>query len=197
VRLGATGAALTVVLALPLAWLAVRRPGSLSTLTERSAYVAHALPGIVVALALVAITIRLARPLYQSTAMLLAAYAILFFPLALVSIRAALSQVPPVLEDAGRSLGVRPLTVFRRVTLPLIAPGIGAGAALVFISIVTELTATLLLSPIGTQTLVTRFWGHSEALEYGASSPYAALMVAISLPMVFLLTRQASRSGPR
>jgi iron(III) transport system permease protein len=148
-----------------------------------------------VALALIAATIRFARPLYQSTAMLLTAYAILLLPLALVSIRAALVQVPPVLDDVGRSLGVTPGTMLRRVTLPLIAPGLGAGAALVFISITTELTATLLLAPIGTETLATRFWAHAESIMYGAAAPYAALIVLISAPMTYLLTRQFARSA--
>src|SRR5262249_22680274 len=85
IELGLIGALVTLLVALPVAWLAVRRPGPLSTLTERAAYVAYALPGIVVALALIAATIRFARPLYQSTAMLLLAYVILFLPLALVS----------------------------------------------------------------------------------------------------------------
>jgi iron(III) transport system permease protein len=190
VELGLIGAVVTLLAALPVAWVAVRRPGRLSMLTERAMYVAFALPGIVVALALISATIRYARPLYQSTAMLLTAYAILFLPLALVSIRAALAQVPPVLDDVGRSLGATPATVLRRVTLPLIAPGLGAGAALVFISITTELTATLLLAPIGTETLATRFWAHAESIMYGAAAPYAALIVVISAPMTYLLTRQ-------
>jgi iron(III) transport system permease protein len=184
-----------LIAALPVAWVAVRRPGWVSTLTERTAYVAYALPGIVVALALIATTIRFARPLYQTTPMLLTAYTILFLPLALVSIRAALSQVPPVLDDVGRSLGASPGTVLRRVTLPLIAPGLGAGAALIFISITTELTATLLLAPIGTETLATRFWSHAESIMYGAAAPYALLIVVISAPMTYLLTRQASAGG--
>jgi iron(III) transport system permease protein len=195
VWLGLVGALVTLAVALPIAWVAVRRPGPLSMLTERAAYVSYALPGIVVALALIATTIRFARPLYQSTAMLLTAYAILFLPLALVTIRAALTQVPPVLDEVGRSLGVSPGAVLRRVTLPLIAPGIGAGAALLFISITTELTATLLLAPIGTETLATRFWSHAESIMYGAAAPYAVLIVIISAPMTALLTRELARSG--
>jgi iron(III) transport system permease protein len=193
VMLGLAGAAITVVLALPVAWLAVRHPGPLSTLTERTTYIAHALPGIVVALSLVAVTIRSARPLYQSTALLLTAYAILFFPLALVNVRAALTQVPSVLDDVARSLGEGPTGALRRVILPLIWPGLGAAGALVFISIATELTATLLLSPIGTETLATRFWSHSEAIAYGAAAPYAALMVVISAPMTYILMRQVAK----
>lgn len=197
IELGLAGAAITIVLALPVAWMAVRRPGRLSMVTERATYIAHALPGIVVALALVAVTIRFARPAYQTTGLLIAAYAILFFPFALVNIRSALAQVPPILDDVGRSLGSSPLAMLRRVTLPMIAPGIGAGAALVFIAIATELTATLLLSPTGTQTLATRFWAHSESIEYGAATPYAALMVAISTPMTYLLTRQVFGASRR
>jgi iron(III) transport system permease protein len=194
VWLGVVGALTTLLVALPVAWIAVRRPGTVSVLTERATYIAYALPGIVVALALIATTIRYARPLYQSTAMLLTAYGILFLPLALVSIRTALTQVPPVLDDVGRSLGAAPATVLRRVTLPLIAPGLGAGAALLFISITTELTATLLLAPIGTETLATRFWSHAESTMYGAAAPYAALIVIISAPMTFLLTRELART---
>jgi iron(III) transport system permease protein len=197
IELGLAGAAITVILAVPVAWLAVRRPGPLSTLTERATYIAHALPGIVVALALVTVTINVARPAYQTTGLLLVAYAILFFPLALVSIRTALAQVPPILDDVGRSLGAAPLTVLRRVTLPLIAPGIGAGAALVFLSVATELTATLLLAPIGTETLATRFWSYSESIAYGAAAPFAALMVIISAPMTYLLTRQIAHTQRR
>jgi iron(III) transport system permease protein len=187
--LGLAGAALTVVLALPVAWCWVRRPGPLTGLVERVTYFGHALPGIVVALALVSVSIRYARPMYQTTTLLVVAYAILFMPLAMVAIRAALAQAPPELDDVGRSLGARPLAVFGRVTLPIIAPGIGAGAALVFLAVVTELTATLLLAPIGTRTLATTFWSHADSIAYGAAAPYAALLVVISLPATFLLAR--------
>jgi iron(III) transport system permease protein len=112
----------------------------------------------------------------------------------MVSQRAALQQAPPMLEDVAGALGAGPLERLRRVTLPLVAPGLGAGAALVFLATVTELTATLLLSPIGTRTLATEFWSKSSNLDYGAAAPYAALMVLISLPATFLLMRESRRS---
>jgi iron(III) transport system permease protein len=189
IGLGLAGAVLTVACALPIAWLAVRRRGPVATVIERSTYLAHTLPGIVVALALVTVAIRYARPAYQTTALLLAAYVILFLPLATVSLRAALAQVPPALDEAARALGARPLGVFCRVTLPMLARGIGAGGVLVFLSIVTELTATLLLAPTGTETLATRFWSNSSEIAYGAAAPYAVLMIVISAPTTYLLTR--------
>ena len=194
VGLGLAGAAVTVTLALPVAWLAVRHRGRLTTVIERSTYFGNALPGIVVALALVTVSLRLVPAAYQTVWLLLAAYAAMFLPRAMVSLRAAMTQAPPVLDDVAHALGAGPARTFRRVTLPLIGPGLGAGAALVFLAVTTELTATLLLAPIGTQTLATRFWSHSSDLAYGAAAPYAALIVLISLPATFLLTREARRT---
>jgi iron(III) transport system permease protein len=193
ITLAALAAVATTVATVPVAWLYTRFSGRWATLIERSTYIGSALPGIVVALALVTVAIRGVPALYQTTAMLLVAYAIMFLPRAMVSVRAGLAQAPPLLEEVSRSLGNGRLSTMRRVTLPLIAPGLGSGAALVFLAAVTELTATLLLAPIGTQTLATRFWSLSGSVAYGAAAPYAALMVLISAPATYLLTRQAGK----
>ena len=73
--------------------------------------------------------------------------------------------------------------------LPLAGAGIGAGLALVFVAVVTELTATLLLAPIGTRTLATEVCADTSALAFAAAAPYAALLAAISLVSTFLLAR--------
>jgi iron(III) transport system permease protein len=190
VWLGLAGAALTVALALPLGILASRYQGFVVTVLERLAYVAQGVPGIVVALGLIALTIHTVEPLYQSAALLLLAYAILFLPLALVSVRAALMQTQRALEDSARSLGLGGIEVARRVLLPLAGPGLGAAAAMVFVSVTTELTATLLLAPIGTETLATQVWADSHDLAFAAAAPYAALMVLISLVSTWLLARR-------
>jgi iron(III) transport system permease protein len=187
--LGAGAAAVTAAMALPVVWLAVRHRGRMSNVIERATFTAHALPGIVVALALVAVSIRSVRPLYQTLPLLLLGYAILFLPRAVVSIRSSLEHAQPVLEDVARSLGQRPAGVMARVTLPLIRNGLGAGAALVFLAVSTELTATLLMAPIGTSTLATEFWSNSSSLAYGAAAPYALLLVLVSLPATWLLSR--------
>jgi iron(III) transport system permease protein len=158
--------------------------------------VANSLPGIVVALALVTVSINFAQPIYQTFVLLLLAYAIMFLPRAVVTVRAGLEQAPPMLEDVSHSLGVGPLATARRVTLPLLLPSVGAGAALVFLAVTTELTATLLLAPIETTTLATRFWSHSSAASYGAAAPYALLMILISLPATYLLSRRPADTVP-
>ncbi|WP_208544005.1 ABC transporter permease [Nocardioides seonyuensis] len=190
VLLAAAGAVVTTMAAVPVVWLAVRHRGRLSTLVERCTYIANALPGIVVGLALVVASLRLVPIVYQTALLLVVAYAILFLPRAVVTVRAGLEQAPLVLDHVAHSLGAGPVETARRVTLPLIAPSLGAGAALVFLAVSTELTATLMLSPIGTHTLATEFWSASSELRYGAAAPYALLLVAISVPATLLLMRQ-------
>ncbi len=193
VWLGLAGAAATVVLALPLGFLVVRHEGRLIVVLERMAYLAQGVPGIVVALALISMTIG--TPLYQGAALLIGAYAMLFLPLALVSVRAALAQAQVGLEESGRALGLGWAAVAWRVLLPLAGPGLGAAAALVFVSIVTELTATLLLAPIGTRTLATQVWADTSTLAFAAAAPYAALMAGLSLVSTWLLARRFGASG--
>jgi iron(III) transport system permease protein len=192
--LAAVAAVAVTAMALPTGWLAVRSRGRTSTLLERSTYLGSAVPGIVVALALVTLSIRATPWLYQTVPVLLAAYAVLFLPRAVVTVRAAVEQSPRLYDDVAASLGSTSLDRLRRITLPLLAPGLGAGAALVFLAVVTELTATLLLAPTGTTTLATAFWSASSALEYGAAAPYAVIMVLLSAPAAILLSRDARRS---
>lgn len=188
----AAAAAIATVLAVPVCTLALRHRNRLTVLVERLSYLPMALPGLVVALGLVSFTVRYAFALYQSSLELIAAYAILFLPLAIVGVRAAMAQASPRLEEVARSLGARPVQVFARVTLPLIARGLAAGFALVFISSATELTATLLLRPTGVNTLATQFWAYTTNFSYGAAAPYAALMVAIAAVPALLLSRRAN-----
>lgn len=188
--LAALAALATIAIALPIALLAVRYPTPLSALLERCSYLARALPGVVIGLALVSFSVRAVRAIYQTPALLVLAYVILFLPLALATVRAALAQIPPRLEEVAQSLGDRPARAFARTTLPLLAPGLAAAASLVFLSTVTELTATLLLRPTGTETLATHFWTYASALSYGAAAPYAAVMVGVSAIPTYLLVRQ-------
>ena len=197
VLLGAAGALLTTIAAVPIAWISVRAPSKLQRLLEGSNYVASSLPGIVVALALVSLTIKFAQPLYQTVFTVLLAYVLMFLPRALVSLRAGLSQAPVELENIARSLGRSPMQAIWGVTIRFAAPGAAAGVALVFLAIVNELTATLLLSPSGTATLATAFWAKTSEIDYVAAAPYALMMILLSLPLTGLLYQQSKRVAGR
>jgi iron(III) transport system permease protein len=195
VGFGLLAAVVTVLLAFPLALLLVRYPGRFATLMERTVFLAQGVPGLVIALAIVSLAVRALQPLYQGVTLLIAAYAILFLPLALVSVRAALMQAQPRLEDTARSLGLDAAQTFLRVMLPLAGPGFGAAAAMVFISVVTELNATLLLAPLDTHTLATQVWSDTSTLAFAAAAPYAALLTFISFCASGLLFVLLGRSA--
>ena len=195
-----SGAAAVVaaVCSVPVAVMVVRHPGKLSHLIERMSFTGFALPGIVVALALVFFAVNYARPVYQTVWLLVFAYVVLFLPAALGATRAALLKVSPSLEDAARGLGRTPVQTMRTVTAPLIAPGIVMGAALVFLIAMKELPATLILGPLGFKTLATAVWSaSSEAFFAQAAAPALLLIVISSVPMAFIVTRDfgASKSS--
>jgi iron(III) transport system permease protein len=187
-ELSGAAAALATALAIPVAAAATRHRNAFTLALERLAILPQALPGLVVALGLVSFSVRYLFVVYESALELIVAYAILFLPLAVVGVRAAMVHASPRLEEVGRSLGRRPSAVWLRVTLPVIAPGIAAAFALVFISSATELTATLLLRPTGVDTLATQFWAYTSDFSYGAAAPYAGLMVLISAVPAYLLS---------
>ena len=184
----AAAALIATIAALPIALLSVRFRSPAVMLLERSTYLVQSLPGIVVALALIFFARHYANGLYQRAPLLIAAYAVLFFPLALISVRTSVAQAPRRLEEVARSLGRPPASVLVRVTLPLVAPGLAAGFCLVFLSAVTELTATLLLVPTGVSTLATQFWAYQTNTSYGAAAPYAVAIVALAAVPGYLLT---------
>lgn len=188
--LSGLGAALIVVLALPVGVLAARHRGRVPRALEQATYAGHALPGIVVALSVVFLTVRYAHGVYQRTPGLLLAYAVLFLPAAVGAVRSAVEQSPPVLEEVARALGRRPLGVLRSVTLPLAAPGVAAGAALVFLTCMKELPATILLRPTGVDTLATKLWSQTQVGAYAAAAPYAATLVLLAAVPTSLLGRR-------
>ena len=180
-------AAVTVAATLPVAILSVRYPRHWTLALERLSYAGNALPGIVIALALVFFAANYATPVYQTTVLLVFAYVVRFFPQALAGSHSALVRVSPRLEEAARGLGRTPASVFARVTAPLLAPGLLAGAALVFLSTMKELPATLLLRPIGFETLATEIWKYTSVAAYSRAALPALVLIAVSAPIVYLL----------
>jgi len=189
-------ALVTVAAALPVAILAVRYSGRLSSLLERATYIGFAMPGVVVGLALVFFATNYADFVYQTMALLIFAYVISFLPQAVGAIRASLLQVNPRLEEASRSLGRNSFRTTLSVTIPLIRPGMMAGAALVFLTVMKELPATLILSPFGFKTLATSIWSStSEAFFARAAISSLLLILVSSVPMAYFVIRDGGRKG--
>ncbi|VEG55433.1 binding-protein-dependent transport systems inner membrane component [Mycolicibacterium aurum] len=180
VWLSLAAAVVCTLAALPLGVLAARYRSRATRMLEGASYLSHGLPSIVVAISMVSVGVLLLRPFYQREPLLILAYAVLFIPLAVGSVRSAVEAAPVRLEEVARSLGRGPLRAFLTVTARNATPAIAAGAALVLLTCMKELPVTLLLHPTGTDTLATRLWKSSFVSDYAAAAPYAAALVVFA-----------------
>lgn len=191
--LAAWGALVATIAALPVGILAARHRDRWSDLVEHATWAGHALPGLVVGLSLVFFGIRVVPWAYQREPLLVLAYLVLFLPVAVGAVRSAIELVPVRGEEVARTLGLGPVAAFRRVTLPVAAPGVGAGAALVFLTCMKELPATILLRPTGVDTLATALWTETGVAAYAAAAPYGLALVLLAvLPTAALMKGRAS-----
>lgn len=192
----ASAAAGLVALAasIPIAIVAVRHPSPLALLLDRVSHFGFALPGIVIALALVFFSLRVVPGLYQSWLVLIFAYVVLFVPTAIGAVRAALVRVRPTMEEAARGLGHPPAWVLATITLPLVVPGLLSAFALVFLTTMKELPATLLLAPTEYDTLATQIWNSANGAFFAqAAAPALMLILFAALPMAFIVGRENLR----
>ena len=193
VKAAVLAGAVAVVLALPVAYLAVRFPSRYSLLVSQAVYLGYGLPGIVIALSLVFFGANYAPMVYQTLAMLIFGYTVRFLPQAMGNVRTGLMQISPRLEEAGRSLGVGRRVMLRRITLPLLRPSIWTGAALVFMSTLKELPITLLLGPTGFTTLATQIWAAADEAFFARAAAPSLLLLAVSAVGVGIILRQEER----
>jgi iron(III) transport system permease protein len=199
--LGVAAAVVTVAIVLPVAFLTVRYRSLAGEAANAVVVSGFALPGLVLALSIVFFVVRsstLTDLVYQTFALLVFAYAVHFGSQALRASQVAVGGVPRRLEDAAQSLGANRTRRLATVQLPLMRPGLLAGAGLVLLSTMKELPATLILAPPNTETLATEIW-HSTETGYFAQAGLTALtLLALSAVLTYALTiRPAGRPAGR
>jgi iron(III) transport system permease protein len=187
-----TGASLAAIVAMaaavPIVVLGVRYQSRSTAWLERSVLLIFSLPHITIAIAVVAFTVRYARPVYQSLLVLVVVYAAIFLAQVTGPARASLLQVNPALSEASRSLGRGTFATMMRVTVPLISKGLLAGGALVFVTTLKELPVTLLLAPTGFTTLAVRIWAAADELLYARAASSALILIAVSAVPIYYLS---------
>ena len=193
--LSATGATCALLIGIPLAWVASRSSSKLSQLWVQTAYAGYVLPGPVAALALLMLFTDFAPFLYGGVTVLITAYVIHFLPAGLQSMEPALQQVTPNLEESSRSLGYGMTRTLRKVTLPLVRGGFIVAWLLMFLQAMKELPATLLLRPVGFDTLAVRVWLEASEELYELAAPAALLIVLVTFPALLLLIARDWRAA--
>ncbi len=193
--LAGCAATVGVLIGLPLAYLANRKPTWLNLGCLQAAYAGYVLPGPVAALAVLVLCLHVTPFVYGSVIVLIVAYVIHFLPAGLQSLEPAIQQVTPNLEEVARTLGLGVRQTWRRVTLPLVRNGFVVAWVLMFLQTMKELPATLLLRPVGFDTLAIRVWMEATEEYYQLAAPSALLIVLLSLPTLVLLVSKDWRSG--
>jgi iron(III) transport system permease protein len=190
-RASALAAVVAALACMPVAYLSARHPGWWSGMLEKASYAGQSLPAITIALAFVFFAANYLTNLYQTIWILVFAYAVRFLPEAMGAIRASLLQVNPNTEEAARSLGAGPMRTFARITAPQTFPGVSAGMLLVFLTAMKELPITILLSPVGFDTLTTQIWAStSEAFFTKAATPSLILLLISACAVLLMLRRE-------
>ncbi|MDP8959747.1 MAG: ABC transporter permease subunit [Actinomycetota bacterium] len=192
-------AVLAVVLVLPVAYLAGRaagRMGRIGALAGAMVVAGFAIPGLVIALAIVFWALRAPVAVYQTLPLLVLAYLVHFGAHAMEASRVAVAGLPGRMSDAARTLGATRARRLLRVELPLMVPGLLAGGGLVLLSVMKELPATLLLAPIGFQTLATKVWGAATEGFLAETGVASLVLVALSGVVTWWLVVRRARLLP-
>lgn len=204
-KLGISTALICVVVGTVIAYLRVRRPGVLTKVLDSAVALPYALPGIVMALAIIFAWVQ---PLpgwypgiYNTWVIILVGYVTRFTFYQVRSSAASLAQLDPAVEEAARASGAGPVTVWRRVILPLIASGVTAGAVLVLLKAMSELTVSSILYSAGAKTVGVVIFSFQQAgyanLATAASTlvllAYAAVGLALLVARTLWRRRVRSR----
>nr|WP_252731212.1 iron ABC transporter permease [Lentibacter algarum] len=193
----ATGAAaVLLVVSMPLAWLMERRSSHLTRLLDALIDLPYALPGVVLSIACILAFINLPftdLTLYGTIWIILLAYLARFFVVMLRPIQASIAQLDPAMEEAAASVGAHLGRRLRDIILPLAAPSAAAGAILVFLTAVNELTVSALLWSSGTETLGVVIYNLEDSGETVMASALAMSIVLLIVGLMGLVQAGADK----
>lgn len=205
VRLGGITAVLAVLIAVALAFAMRRRPDALTRGVVQLASLGYAVPGavIVVGLLLPVGWLQTLVPSWGLPALVTAtalgivwAYLVRFCAVALQSVQSGYARIAPSLDDSSRMLGVGGLGLLARVHWPLLRRSTAAAALLVFVDVMKELPATMVLRPFNSDTLAVVAYQLARDERLGEAALPSLALVAVGLIPVILLSRTL-RSHPR
>lgn len=184
------GATAAIVVVLPIAYLHIRRKSLITKASSYAVTLGYSLPGPVIAVGLILLTTTFVPALFGGYLVLIFAYLVRFSPIALQSQEAAIQQVSTSLEDASRTLGMTAGGTIQKITLPLIKPALLTGWILVFVDIIKELPATMMLRPLAFDTLAVQVWMMaSEELWALAAAPALLIVLAGLIPVAYIVNK--------
>ena len=212
VMLAAATAVIAVAVALLLAYGRRLRPGLLMAAASRIASMGYAIPGAVIAVGVLTpfawIDNRIDAAMRESfglstglilsgtLAALIFGYLVRFLAISFNTVEASLGKVTPTMDGSARTLGLGPGATLMRVHAPIISGSLMTAALLVFVDVMKELPATLIMRPFNFNTLAVRAFELAEDEQLAESAPAALSIVGVGILPVILLTLSIARSRP-
>src|SRR5262249_38020729 len=191
--LATVAATLAVLLGIVMGWIELRTRIPGRKVLDYASLIPLGLPGIVMAVALIPFSLAMPGALSGTFMILLLAYVGRYLPLGVRAANASLRQVDPSLEESATILGASWTLTMREVTLPLIRPGLFAGWLLVFVPVIQELSASILLFSSSSITLAVAVY---NLYETGYIEPLAALAM-VNMLIIGVAIWLAYRIGGR
>lgn len=181
---------------LPLAWLMERKPTRLGRIFDSLLDLPYALPGVVLAIAMILLLIKLPfteATLYGTIWLIFLAYLARFMTIMFRPIQASIRQLDPAMNEAAQSVGANLYQRLRSIILPLSAPSAAAGAILVFLTAFNELTVSALLWSSGTETLGVLIFNLEDSGETVMASALAMTIVLVVMALMGAVQISARR----
>jgi iron(III) transport system permease protein len=172
-----------------MAYVVVRRETPLASLLDALLMVPYVVPGVVMAIGFLLTFNTGVFDLMGTSTILVLMLFIRRLPYGVRATSAVLRQIKPSIEEAAVSLGASPLKAFARVTVPLMMPGVIAGAMMSFITAINELSSTLLLYTARTATMPVRIYSAVLDGEFGIAAALATILLLSSGLCVFVVLR--------
>ena len=191
--LGALSIALVVVIGVLVAYLSVRKRSAVNSALDTVTMFPFIIPGSVLGISfLFAFN---SPPILISGTMLIMiiAFSVRRMPYTVRSSAAALGQISPSIEEAAISLGASETTTFARVTVPMMLPGVCAGAIMSWVTIISELSSSIILYTNANQTLTVSIYTEVIRGNYGNASAYATILTVTSILSLLLFYKVTGR----
>jgi iron(III) transport system permease protein len=188
VSIGAASAALILLAAVLLAYAKRSATGRIAPIAVDAATLGYAAPGAVVAIGVIA-ALSSVSAVFAGTTALIYAYLVRFLTVGFNTVSGGLKQIAPTTDEAARMLGRSAVGIATAIHAPLMAKSIAAAAVLVFVDVIKELPATLILRDFNFETLATRIYRLASDERLAAAAPDALILIAVCAAPALLLTR--------
>lgn len=191
--LGLCAIAAVLVLGVLIAYLSVRKRNTLNSILDVITMFPFIIPGSVLGIAFVFAFNKSPIILTGTALIMIISFAVRRMPYTVRSSTAILGNISPSIEEAAISLGASDMTTFRKITVPMMMPGVLSGAIMSWVTIISELSSSIILYTNSTQTLTVSIYTEVIRGNYGNASAYATILTVTSILSLLLFYKVTGR----